>query len=46
MARDCRAMHAPDEEKTLEQAVRSLSKFGDEGVSRFMEWHEMFKTED
>lgn len=36
----------PDEEKTLEQAVRSLSKFGDEGVSRFMEWHEMFKTED
>jgi uncharacterized protein len=36
----------PDEEKTLEQAVRSLSKFGNEGVSRFMEWHEMFKTED
>ena len=36
----------PDEEKTLEQAVRSLSKCGDEGVSRFMEWHEMFKTED
>ena len=36
----------PDEENTLEQAVRSLSKFGNEGVSRFMEWHEMFKTED
>ena len=29
-------------EKTLEQAIRSLSKFGDEGVARFVKWSEMF----
>ena len=29
-------------EKTLEQAVRSLAKFGDEGVARFVKWSEMF----
>ena len=32
----------PEREKTLEQAIRSLSKFGDEGVQRFMKWAEMF----
>ena len=32
----------PDEEKTLEQAVRSLRKFGEEGVERFLEWHRLF----
>ena len=30
------------QEKTLEQAVRSLMKFGDEGVSRFVKWSEIF----
>ena len=30
------------EEKTLEQAIRSLSKFGDEGVARFVKWSELF----
>lgn len=29
-------------EKTLEQAIRSLSKFGDEGVERFVKWSKMF----
>ena len=32
----------PKREKTLEQAIRSLSKFGVEGVQRFMKWAEMF----
>ena len=31
-----------DEEKTIEQAIASLSKFGEEGVSRFREWVKMF----
>ena len=31
-----------NQEKTLEQAVRSLIKFGDEGVSRFVKWSEIF----
>lgn len=31
-----------NQEKTLEQAVRSLMKFGDEGVSRFVKWSEIF----
>ncbi|MBR1667744.1 MAG: methyltransferase domain-containing protein [Bacteroidaceae bacterium] len=29
-------------EKTLEQAIRSLSKFGEEGVARFVKWSEIF----
>lgn len=29
-------------EKTLEQAIHSLSKFGDEGVERFVKWSKMF----
>ena len=31
-----------DEEKTIEQAIASLSKFGEEGVARFREWGKMF----
>lgn len=31
-----------DEEKTIEQAIASLSKFGEEGVARFREWVKMF----
>ena len=31
-----------DREKTIEQAERSLSKFGDEGVLRFREWEKCF----
>ena len=31
-----------DEEKTIEQAIASLSKFGKEGVARFREWVKMF----
>ena len=31
-----------DREKTPEQALRSLQKFGQEGVKRFTEWIEMF----
>lgn len=31
-----------NEEKTLEQAIRSLSKFGEEGVARFAKWSEIF----
>lgn len=30
-------------EKTLEQAIRSLSKFGEEGVARFVKWSEIFE---
>lgn len=33
----------PDREKTLEQAERSLAKFGQEGLKRFMEWHRIFE---
>ena len=29
-------------EKTLEQAIRSLAKFGDEGVERFVKWYKRF----
>lgn len=32
-----------DTEKNLEHALRSLSKFGQQGVQRFLQWHEMFK---
>lgn len=31
-----------DQEKTIEQAEKSLSKFGDEGVLRFREWEKCF----
>ncbi len=31
-----------DQEKTVEQAERSLSKFGEEGVLRFRHWVELF----
>jgi len=31
-----------DQEKTVEQAIRSLSKFGNEGVARFVKWSKMF----
>lgn len=30
------------QEKTIEQAIRSLSKFGNEGVARFVKWSEIF----
>lgn len=32
-----------DIEKTFEQAVKSLTKFGCEGVERFIVWHNMFE---
>ena len=32
----------PEVEKTFEQAVRSLRKFGPEGVARFEDWHRLF----
>ena len=31
-----------DREKTIEQAEKSLSKFGEEGVLRFREWEKCF----
>lgn len=31
-----------DKEKTVEQAERSLAKFGEEGVLRFREWKQIF----
>ena len=31
-----------DEKKTVEQAERSLAKFGEEGVARFKEWERLF----
>ncbi|MGP1350200.1 MAG: HDIG domain-containing metalloprotein [Hoylesella marshii] len=31
-----------DEKKTVEQAERSLAKFGEEGVARFKEWERIF----
>lgn len=33
----------PDREKTIEQAVRSLRKFGDDGVTRFLHWAQLFE---
>ncbi|MGM9704588.1 MAG: HDIG domain-containing metalloprotein [Prevotella sp.] len=33
----------PDEEKTVEQALRSLAKFGEAGLERFRAWMEMFE---
>jgi len=32
-----------DVEKTFEQAVRSLQKFGNDGVERFTAWHDRFE---
>lgn len=32
-----------DEEKTLGHVEKSLSRFGEEGVKRFYQWHKMFK---
>ena len=32
----------PDREKTFEQACRSLAKFGEEGVERFSDMHQLF----
>ena len=32
----------PEIEKTVEQAERSLAKFGAEGVFRFQQWHALF----
>jgi len=32
----------PEREKTTEQAIKSLAKFGQEGVERFKEWNEQF----
>lgn len=32
-----------DREKTIEQAIRSLEKFGAAGVARFLKWKEMFE---
>ena len=33
----------PDRVRTVEQAAKSLAKFGPEGVARFMRWAEMFE---
>lgn len=33
----------PMEEKTFEQAERSLSKFGEDGLKRFREWEHLFE---
>jgi uncharacterized protein len=33
----------PEQEKTLEQAIHSLEKFGQEGVERFKQWAEVFE---
>lgn len=32
----------PDREKSMERAIRSLEKFGEEGVNRFREWVQRF----
>lgn len=32
----------PEREKTIEQAERSLAKFGEEGLERFREWVRLF----
>ncbi len=32
----------PDRVRTVEQAAKSLAKFGEEGVARFMQWAAMF----
>ena len=32
-----------DQEKTIEQATRSLAKFGEEGLQRFIQWIKLFE---
>ena len=32
-----------DKEKSMEQAVKSLQKFGEDGVERFRKWAELFE---
>lgn len=32
-----------ERERTVEQVVESLRKYGEDGVKRFLEWHEMFQ---
>ena len=34
----------PEREKSVEQAERSLAKFGDEGLNRFKQWEKMFEN--
>lgn len=33
----------PEREKSFEKAKKSIAKFGDEGLQRFLEWHDMFE---
>ena len=35
----------PEQEKTIEQAERSLSKFGTEGLERFRNWVRLFEKQ-
>lgn len=35
----------PEVEKTYEHALRSLQKFGEEGVAIFRSWHDLFEIE-
>ena len=35
-----------DREKTVEQAERSLAKFGTEGLLRFQKWETLFKEDE
>lgn len=35
----------PDREKQLEKVLKSLKRFGDDNVVRFMEWHKLFEPE-
>lgn len=34
----------PEQQKTYEQAVRSLAKFGEPGLKVFADWHERFRV--
>lgn len=34
----------PDREKPFEKAQRSIAKFGEDGLRRFLEWHELFEA--
>lgn len=34
----------PEREKSVEQAERSLAKFGDDGLNRFKQWEKMFEN--
>lgn len=35
----------PEQEKSFEHVLRSLEKFGSEGVERFLSWHQLFAIE-